>query len=408
MVDDPADGAPGPVPPRAPEAGTAERDRMPRWVPQAIALFLGGVALLVVVDWLLDRLQGLLLDLLVALFLSFALEPAVNWLQHRGWRRGLATAASFLALFTFLVAFLGAIGAVVVDQVSQFIDESDEYAARVAEFVNDRFGANISVEQLQEELTREDGPVRGFAERLAGNALGVATGSLAVLFRLLTIGLFTFYLVADGPKFRRTICSFVPPDRQRTVLDTWEIAIEKTGGYLYSRALLALLSTAFHWVAFEVVGVPYALALALFVGLVSQFVPTIGTYIAGALPVLVALANDPVKALWVIGVAVVYQQIENYLLAPRITARTMALHPAVAFATVIAGAALFGATGALLALPAGAVFQALGSTYVARHEVIEDRMTTEPSRRAGRRGRRRSEPPSGPPPPPPGRPTDLS
>ncbi len=92
---------------------------------------------------------------------------------------------------------------------------------------------------------------------------------------------------------------------------------------------------------------------------------------------LVALAHDPVDGLWVLGFVVAYQQIENYLFAPRITARTMSLHPAVAFATVIAGAALFGAVGALLALPAAAVIQALGSTYIARHEVIETQMTAE-------------------------------
>jgi predicted PurR-regulated permease PerM len=333
---------------------------------------------------LLGRLQTLLLDVLVALFLSFALEPAVNWLQHRGWRRGWATAAAFFGLLVFSVVFLSAIGAVVVDQVSQFIDQSDEYAADVAELINDWFGANISVEELQEELTREDGPVRGLATQLAGNALGVGLSALTVLFRLLTIGLFTFYLVADGPKFRRSVCSFLPPNRQRRVLETWEIAIDKTGGYLYSRAFLALLSAAFHWVAFEIIGVNYALALALFVGLVSQFVPTIGTYIAGGLPVLVALAEEPAQALWVLAFVVVYQQVENYLFAPRVTARTMQLHPAVAFGTVIAGAALFGAVGALLALPAAAVLQALGGTYIARHEVIESKMTSDPQRKPGR------------------------
>lgn len=352
--------------------------RMPPWVPRAIALFMLGLGALSVVEWLLDRLQTLLLDLLVALFVSFALEPAVNWLQHRGWRRGWATAASFVGLLVFLVVFLFAIGAVVVDQVSQFIDQSDEYAQSVADFVNEHFGANISVDQLREELTREDGPVRGFATRLAGDALGVGVSALAVLFRLLSIGLFTFYLVADGPKLRRSVCSFLPPSRQQRVLETWEIAIDKTGGYLYSRALLAGLSTLLHWVAFELVGVNYALALALFVGIVSQFVPTVGTYIAGTVPVLVALASDPAQALWVLAVVVAYQQVENYLFAPRIISRTMQLHPAVAFGTVIAGAALFGAVGALLALPAAAVLQALGSTYIARHDVIETRMTAEP------------------------------
>ncbi|MEJ5254726.1 MAG: AI-2E family transporter [Acidimicrobiales bacterium] len=362
----------------------APPQRMPPWVPRAVALFMVGLGSLLVVQWMLDRLQTLLLDVLVALFVSFALEPAVNWLQHRGWRRGLATAAAFVGLLIFLVVFLFAIGAVVVDQVSQFIDQSDEYAQKMADLVNDRFGANVSVDQLRDELTREDGPVRGFATRIAGNVLGIGLSALGAVFRLLTIGLFTFYLVADGPKLRRSVCSSLPPSRQQRVLETWEIAIDKTGGYLYSRSLLAGLSTLVHWIVFELLGVNYALALALFVGIVSQFVPTVGTYLAGALPVLVALASDPAQALWVLVVVVGYQQVENYLFAPRITARTMQLHPAVAFGTVIAGASLFGAVGALLALPAAAVLQALGGTYLARHEVIQSPMTTEPRRRSPR------------------------
>jgi predicted PurR-regulated permease PerM len=364
-------------PPAQPDAA-ASRDQMPQWLPRAILIAFVGLALFGIAQWLLGRLSSLLLDLVVALFLSFALEPVVNWLQKRGWRRGWATATSFVGLLLFTALFLFAIGAVVVDQVTQFIDQAPEYAQDAADFVNERFDANVSVEELQDELTREDGPAQNLATNLAGNALAIGASAVGVLFRLLAIGLFTFYLVADGPKFRRTVCSFLPPDRQRNVLETWEIAIDKTGGYLYSRALLALISAVAHWAFLQAIGVPYAAALALFVGLTSQFVPTIGTYIAGAVPVLVALAHDPVDGLWVLGFVVAYQQIENYLFAPRITARTMSLHPAVAFATVIAGAALFGAVGALLALPAAAVLQALGSTYVARHEVIENQMTAEP------------------------------
>jgi predicted PurR-regulated permease PerM len=370
----------------APESTADEAsgdERMPRWLPRAILLYFVGLASFGILQWLIGRLSTLLLDLFVALFLSFALEPVVNRLQQRGWRRGWATGVAFLGLVVFVAVFLFAIGAVVVDQVSQFIDEAPDYAQDAADFVNDHFGANVSVEELQNELTRQDGPAQNLATNLAGNALAIGASALGILFRLLAIGLFTFYLVADGPKFRRTVCSFLPPQRQRAVVETWEIAIDKTGGYLYSRALLALISALIHWAFFQAIGVPYAAALALFVGLISQFVPTIGTYIAGAVPVLVALANDPVDGLWVLAFVIADQQVENYLFAPRITARTMSLHPAVAFATVIAGAALFGAVGALLALPAAAVIQAVGSTYIGRHEVIDTQMTTEPKPRTG-------------------------
>jgi predicted PurR-regulated permease PerM len=118
---------------------------------------------------------------------------------------------------------------------------------------------------------------------------------------------------------------------------------------------------------------------------VSQFIPVIGTYIAGVLAVGVAFLNDPVDGVIILGFVVVYQQVENYLFAPRVTAQTLSLHPAVAFGTVIAGAALIGPVGALLALPAAAVVQAIISTIGERHEVVESELTAEPARRAERR-----------------------
>ena len=376
----------------APRTGGLAGETMPTWVPRAIGLFFGGVVLVMAGDWLLTRLSDLIIMLVVALFLSFALEPAVDWLAQRGWRRGTATGLVLAVLFVLTVLFLGAIGKLVVDQITQFIDQAPEKTQSVEDWVNQTFGTHLSSDQISQQFSDPNGPIRNFATKLAGNALGFSLSALGVVFQFFTILLFTFYLVADGPRFRRTICSFLRPDRQRQVLANWEIAIQKTGGYLYSRLLLGLLSAFFHYLAFVIIGVPYALALALFVGLVSQFVPVVGTYIAGAFPALIALSVRPLDAVWVVAFALVYQQIENYLFAPRITARTMALHPAVAFGSVIAGGGLFGPIGALLALPAAAVLQAIGSTYIGRHDVVENRMTAEPPGRGRGSGGRRSRP----------------
>jgi predicted PurR-regulated permease PerM len=198
----------------------------------------------------------------------------------------------------------------------------------------------------------------------------VSSSLLGGLFRLLTIALFTFYFTADGPRMRRTLCSMLPPARQAEVLRAWEIGIQKTGGYLYSRALLAVVSALSHYVLLKLLGIPYAGALAVWVGVISQFVPTIGTYLAGALPMLVGLTVDPMDAVWILIFVVVYQQVENYLLQPRITARTVEIHPAVAFGSVIAGAALLGAVGALIAIPVTATLQGFLGTYIRRYEVV--------------------------------------
>ena len=127
----------------------------------------------------------------------------------------------------------------------------------------------------------------------------------------------------------------------------------------------------YHALVFTIIGIPSAFALGLFVGAVSQFIPNIGTYIAGFVPTVVAFLNEPIEGLYVLVAVLVYQQIENLLISPRITAGTMNLHPATAFAAVIIGLNLLGALGALIALPVAATITALVGTYARRYEIFD-------------------------------------
>jgi predicted PurR-regulated permease PerM len=379
-----------------PEPVTSRRLRMrdepmPSWVPRAIVMFFIGLIVFVVLGWLLARLQTLLVILLVSLFVSFALEPAVNWLERRGIRRGFGTAITFLAVLVAFGIFGYFMGRLFVDQVVALIDRMPDYIQQVQDWANRTFELELDADALIAEF-QDGGRAEEIASQLASNILEISTTIVGTIFQLATVALFTFYLVADGPRLRRTICSTLTPDRQREVLRAWEIAIDKTGGYIYSRVLLATISGLFHWAAFELIDLPFALPLALWVGVMSQFIPVVGTYLAGALPIVIALLDDPVAALWVLGVVVVYQQIENYILLPRVSAHTMQLHAAVAFGAVIAGAAILGVVGALLALPAAATVQAFVSTYLARHEVVESSLTDNAARpRPPRDGQRRQE-----------------
>ena len=176
---------------------------------------------------------------------------------------------------------------------------------------------------------------------------------------------------AEGPKLRDTLARRFPPRQQRVITTVWTIAIEKTGGYVVSRLLLAAASALFTGAFLAVLDVPYWLPLAIWTGLVSQFIPTIGTYLAIVLPALIALASDPSDAVWVVGLATVYQQVENYFLMPRITSRTVDIHPAVAFGAVIVGASLFGPLGGLVAIPVVAAVQAVIETYGHRYELVD-------------------------------------
>ena len=345
---------------------------MPRWIPRAVILFWAGALLMFATRVVFHRLSGFLIQLLLALFIALAMEPGVNRLEARGWPRGRATLSILLGIIVVALGFLGVVGTLVGQQTADLLKNSSTYVNDTVKFVNDTFNTNINPAQVNARITDPNGPVQEFINSQQDKVFNLSVQALGVLFQSFTVLLFSFYLVADGPRLRRSICSRLAPDRQRIVLDTWNLAITKTGGFLYSRLLLALLSAFFHWIALQAIGTPAPISMALWVGLVSQFLPVIGTYLAGVLPVLLTFLDSPGRALAVVIFILVYQQIENYLFAPRVTARTMELHAALAFGSALVGGAVLGPVGAILGLPAAAMIQGIMSAAGERHEVIDD------------------------------------
>ncbi|MGW6422545.1 AI-2E family transporter [Nocardia sp. NPDC055053] len=348
------------------------RTGMPPWLPRAMALALVFFGLFLLADWAFHRLLGLLIILLVAFFIALAMEPAVAVLVRRGVPRGLATGLVFIGTFACVLAFLAALVTLLVETTTNLARETPRLLDEGIGWVNRAFGQHFTMHDLSQRLLRESDLLEGYARTAADNVWGVSTTVLGGLAQVLTIALFSVYLTAGGPKVRRTVCSMLPPAHQQTFLHAWDLAIDKTGGYLYSRLLLAIVSAIAHGAFLAILGLPNPIALGVWFGVISAFIPTIGTYIAAILPVLVALSVDPLDAVWVIAFAVVYQWVQDYLLQPRITARTVDVNAAIALLAVLAGGALLGAVGALLAIPATATVQAFLSEYVKHYAVTED------------------------------------
>lgn len=346
--------------------------KMPRWVPRAILLFWAGFIATLVVRELFHQLTDFLILLLISLFFALAIEPAVNRLAARGWSRGSATSLMLLSVFVAVVSFGAAIGTLVATQAQDLFDNREQYVTDTVEFLNDTFGTSIDSQNWIESISDPNGSVQNFFENQQDRVVDVSLGALSGLLQVFSIILFAFYLIADGPRLRRAICGRLRADKQKTVLAVWNLAVQKTGGYIYSRALLAVVSAFFHWIVFQSIGTPAPVALAVWVGLISQFLPVVGTYLAGVLPVLLAFLDSPVKALIVIIFIAVYQQLENFLLAPKITAQTLELHAAVAFGAAIAGGAILGPIGAVLALPFAAMVQGIVGNWGRRFEIIDD------------------------------------
>lgn len=355
------------------------RDKMPSWVPRAIGLFWVGAIAMLVVRELFHQLSDFLVLLVISLFLALAIEPAVNRLAARGWKRGAATGLMLVSVFTAAISFVIAIGSLVATQTQDLISNRDQYVTDTVVFINDTFGSSINPQSWINALSDPNGSLNNFFTNQQDRVVSLSLGALSGLLQILSVTLFTFYLISDGPRLRRALCSRLPVKQQRVVLTVFDLAIAKTGGYIYSRALLAVVSAIFHWVVFQSIGTPAPIALAIWVGLVSQFLPVVGTYLAGVLPILLAFLDSPIKALIVIIFIAVYQQLENFVLAPRVTARTLELHAAVAFGAAIAGGAVLGPIGAVLALPFAAMVQGLASNWGNRYEIEDNPLVFIPS-----------------------------
>jgi predicted PurR-regulated permease PerM len=341
-----------------------------------VALVIIGVA---VVVWLIFRLSTVISMVVVSVFVTVAFEPIVHYLAKRGWKRGLATGLVFLAALLITVGFVWALVPLFAEQVQELIDAVPGLVESSLTFLHDTFGFDLSTIDPAEVGQNILSSVQNVTGVVAGGIVAITTSVFGLLFFATTVALFSFYMLAELPKLQRTVLSSMPEEQQRRAMRIWDVAVEKMGGYVYSRLILAAISAALTSIFLSVLGVPFSVSLGVWVGVLSQFVPVVGTYFAAILPAIVALTFvDPLTALWVVVFLVAYQQVENYLISPRITKRTMEIHPAISVAAIIIGGTLLGGIGIILALPMAGIIQAIISESRQPYRVIVDEIESSP------------------------------
>jgi predicted PurR-regulated permease PerM len=347
-----------------------------KWVFRTLILFTAAALLGL---WVFQQNVSFILLLLLALLFAIAMEPAVSALAAKGWRRGSATGLVMLGVTLVAGAFVALFGGILFSQASSLITDIPVLVTDLTNWVNSTFDQNFDPEALITQLNIQPAQIAEWASNFAGGFVGIVSGIVGGLFQLLTLALFSFYLAADAPRLRKTLGAMMNPAAQKVVVTTWDITVKKTGGFVISKLLLALASATAHSLFFAAIGLPYWLPMGLITGITSQFIPTIGTYIGILIPVLFAVFDNPMDALFIIIFASVYQQVENYLLSPRLSRITMDIHPAVAFGSVIVFANLFGAVGAIVSVPVAAAMVALLDTYGKRYELIPELAEIEQS-----------------------------
>ena len=342
---------------------------------QTIWKFIAAVLVTLLALWAAGEMSTLLSMLAISFFFSLALQPAVMWLVDRyDWKRGAAVGVIYLAGFVASALMVIVLIPAVAQLASGIGEKGGAWLTDSSLWIEDTFNVEIWTPGTGEEIAQEtEEALLNWAKGAFGNLLGIATAGIGLVFNLATIAMFTFYFTADAPRLQRSILSHMSPANQRRVGWTWDEAIRQTGGYFYSRMLLMLINSTGFFFTMVLVGMPigFALPLAVFGGFVSVFIPAVGTYIGGAVPVLLTLAIQGFTAgLIVLGYVLLYQQVENYYLSPKISSKTMTLNGAVAFGAALAGGAIAGPMGAFIALPVAALIISLTSNFAKSYEVV--------------------------------------
>lgn len=315
------------------------------------------VAIALYLVYLLRRPIGWVL---VAIFLAVALSGPVGWLERHRFRRGWAIATVYLALFLVPLGVGAVVVPPLVTQISAFVDEVPSYAQQAQEYVNenDRLRKLEKdydiVGQLEEQAQKLPSKVGGDA---AGTLRDVGLGLVNSIFALVNILVLTAFLLSGGKRWVDRAVEEVRPDRRprvRRVLDRSSRAI---GGYVAGALAIAFVAGCTSYVVMWLLGVPFRAPLAVFAGFMS-LIPLVGATIAAVVIGLVTVFNDfPSDTIaWVIW-AVVYQQIENNLLQPRIQSRTVDVQPFIVLVSVLFGGTLLGILGAIVAIPVAATIQ---------------------------------------------------
>ncbi len=346
------------------------------------------IALGLFLSFILDDGGGVIFTVLMSWFAAIAMDPLVTRMSRR-MRRGVATMIVMVSVIVFGIVFFLLFGALFVDQMVQLVMLVPDLIDDAIAWANATFDLTLSQGSLMEMAGLDTSNVATAAAKIGMTVLAFVVSVVGSIFGIFTFALFTFYLCADMRRLERWFASLFPPRMQDVVMTVWRTTAQKTGGYIGARVILASINSGTTAVVFVIIGMPYWLPLALWTGIVAQFVPTIGTYIAIVLPVIVGLlSGSPWIGVAALIWAIIYQQVENLTIEPKISARAVDVNPAVAFGAVLLGAALFGVAGAFLAVPVAAMLLALLQTYGKRYELIGAVHEGPPAERAKSRSGR--------------------
>jgi len=322
---------------------------------------LAWLAVLLVVGWLLGHVTHALLVLVLSTIVAFALTPIVELLD-RWVPRLLAIAVAYIFGFSLLIGLLSVVVVSAATEINNLVHNLPDYANRAQALQPQALGLLERVGITQTELNQAQERLITYLQNIGSQAASDAFEFVKTLLNAIVdtvlVLILSIYLVANGPKMVLWLREQAPRGQVRRANLLVAIVNQVVGGYVRGTLTMALLVGVLVGVGMGVLQVRYALLLGI-LAFFMEFVPVLGVIISGAVCVVIALFQGWVLALVVLGYFVVVHVIEGDLIGPRVMARAVGIHPAVALLALVAGSELFGVWGALLGAPIAGLLQAI-------------------------------------------------
>jgi predicted PurR-regulated permease PerM len=323
-----------------------------RHSPVYIGFFGGiGVVLAFWLAYLVMLASSVLVLVLVAMFIAVGLNPIVDWLVRHNVRRVWSVAIVSLGVFAVLGLFAISIVPVLVDQISTIIHTAPSWL--------DSLGHNRAIRNLDDKYDitanlKQQITGGGVATAVAGGLIGLGKFVVNAVFNVFVIFVLTLYFLAALPAIKRAGYSLAPASRRERVGKLGDEILARVGGYVAGAVLIAVCAGVSSAIFLTIVGLgAYAVALAVVVAILD-FIPLIGATIGAVIVSAIGFATEPHIGILCVVFYVVYQQVENYLIYPRVMSSSVDVPPAVTVIAALVGGTLLGIVGALLAIPSAA------------------------------------------------------
>ncbi|HVW23509.1 MAG TPA: AI-2E family transporter [Candidatus Saccharimonadales bacterium] len=332
----------------------------------------------------LHRAAHALLLIFSAFFLALALNAPVNWLSQRlpGKRRGsrsIATTLSFLIVVILLGIFIASIVPPLVRQTENFVKAAPHL---VSEFrsQNGEVGRLIRRYHLEKQVNDVSGQLSDRLQHIGGTAFSTAQHIGSSVFSLVTILVLTFMMLVEGPRWLAFFRQLVPDGHKEAADELAGDMYRVVKGYVNGQVVLAALASVLIIPAVLLLHISYPVALLVII-FICGLIPMIGHTIGAIIITIVALFHSTSAAIIILIYYILYQQVENYLIQPRIQANSTNMSPLLVFMSVIVGVSFGGLFGGLVAIPAAGCLRIAFLEYLRRSKIIPEaeykKVTTE-------------------------------